>query len=90
MKFAAEHYFSLHVRTSHHKETAAHQCSICSKLFSGKRYLTMHLKSSHELLHKSDELKCLSCGKNYQSKKDKILHLVKVNRKRHKIDLLFL
>ena len=63
MKFAAEYYFSLHLRSSH-KETA-HQCS-------------MHMKSNHELVPTSDELKCLECNKSYQSKKDKLLHLVKV------------
>jgi uncharacterized Zn-finger protein len=76
MKFAAEYYFTLHLRSSH-KETA-HQCTICNKLFSGKRYLTMHMKSNHELVPTSEELKCLTCNRRYQTKKDKILHLVKV------------
>ena len=46
MKFAAQHYLTMHMRDSHSNSDKS--CSICGKSFSGKRYLTMHIKANHE------------------------------------------
>ena len=78
MKFTSTHYVTQHKKRVHKPEEEKYifRCEICSKSYSSKSNLQMHIELVHS---ENDKSKCKQCGKHYASKQNLQKHETNVH-----------